>query len=216
MVRRHENLAFMGGAHVFPGGRMDGADCEADETWCAGLDVARTRLPECSPRDSAGFHVAAVRELFEEAGVLLARPGDVGTAAGSADRRLEILSRLRAAAHVHAREFRTALLSARLRLDLAVLTPCAHWITPPRMTRRFDTWFFAARMPEGQIASHDAGETTHGAWVQPDDALRRAAAGTMELPPPTRHTLEELRQFSSVGEAIAWYATHPIELHAPG
>src|SRR5690242_20538448 len=73
MVRRHEGTAFMGGAHVFPGGRVDAADHEADASWCDGLDAAERQLPSLPPAEARAYHVAAARELFEEAGVLLAR-----------------------------------------------------------------------------------------------------------------------------------------------
>src|SRR6185436_2187806 len=73
LVRRHHAIAFMAGAHVFPGGRVDPHDHDADASWCDGLDIARRRIPGVSPEESVAFHVAAARELFEEAGVLLAR-----------------------------------------------------------------------------------------------------------------------------------------------
>src|SRR5207237_7560669 len=73
MVRRHEGTAFMGGAHVFPGGRVDAADASADATWCDGIAHAIAQLPSVPPAEATAYHVAAARELFEEAGVLLAR-----------------------------------------------------------------------------------------------------------------------------------------------
>ncbi len=88
MVRRHEAHAFMGGAYVFPGGRVDEADRDADATWCDGLDIAERQLQTLPPVDARAYHVAAARELFEEAGVLLARTatGEFVSLADGADR----------------------------------------------------------------------------------------------------------------------------------
>jgi 8-oxo-dGTP pyrophosphatase MutT (NUDIX family) len=185
MVRRHEQLAFMGGAHVFPGGRVDATDK--------------------GPDDPDGFRLAALRELFEEGGVLLASHAD-GRPLSFADPAI----RQRFAAHrqtalAHAGAFRDIVAHEHLRLDLERLLLFAEWVTPPRLPRRFDTRFFAARAPEAQDALHDSGETIESLWITPADALARAAGGVIELPPPTRHTLEELIGAHSVDEALARY-----------
>ena len=185
MVRRHEQLAFMGGAHVFPGGRVEDADKGAD--------------------DPDGFRTAALRELFEEGGVLLATTAD-GRALSFADP----ATGRRFAEHRHAvlerpDAFRAVLGSERLVADFGALVLVAEWVTPPRMSRRFDTRFFAARAPESQDALHDHGETIDSFWIAPADAIARADAKSIDLPPPTRHTLLELSGLGGVDAALAWY-----------
>jgi 8-oxo-dGTP pyrophosphatase MutT (NUDIX family) len=213
MVRRHQDLAFMGGAHVFPGGRVDEADGDADESWCDGIEHAARQLPGIERRLALAYHVAAVREVFEEAGVLLARdrsgrPSGIATIAGGDQAQLSVYRQRVLAA---AAAFRGIVEAGGLRLALDNLVVCAHWVTPARLSRRFDTLFFAARMPAGQTASHDNGETVESLWVAP----RLASEEDLLLPPPTRITLEEIRRFESVDALLAWYAGRPIERRVP-
>ncbi|HEX4346244.1 MAG TPA: NUDIX domain-containing protein [Vicinamibacterales bacterium] len=185
MVRRHEQLAFMGGAYVFPGGRVDAADR--------------------GPRDPDGFRAAALRELFEEGGVLLARDAS-GRALSFVDASMRTrFQTYRRTVLDKTQAFREVLNREQLHLDLGALVLFAHWVTPPRLSRRFDTSFFAARAPEDQDALHDAGETIESVWIAPGDALTRGDAGSMDLPPPTRHTLEGLSTFARADAALAWY-----------
>jgi len=215
LVRRREALAFMGGAHVFPGGRVDNADRAADPVWCRGIEQAERRMSPLAPRDGVSFYVAAARELFEEAGVLLAvdcqgRPLTLareGDAARFLAYRAEVLA--------DARRFRAVLEAETLALDLERLVFCAHWITPPRFERRFDTRFFLAPMIDGQTADHDRGETTDSLWIRPADALARDQEGLLQLPPPTRHMLGELTAFGSVASALASYGARVVERREP-
>jgi 8-oxo-dGTP pyrophosphatase MutT (NUDIX family) len=204
MVRRHQGVAFMAGSYVFPGGRVDVADYSADPSWCDGVAEAGSRMAGLSTGDVLAFHVAAARELFEEAGVLLAR-GDTGAfasfASADAGRRRE---RLRTELHDGRRGFRDVVEGERLRLALDALVLFAHWVTPPCDTRRFDTRFFAACAPAQQSPAHDGQESTAGVWVRPADALAGVAAGDMALPPPTWATLREIEQFVSVDAALRW------------
>ena len=207
----------MGGAHVFPGGRVDDADYidRADEGWCDGIDHAVRQLLQIEPRLALAHHVAAVREVFEEAGVLLARdrsgrPGGIesGTRARLAAQRRQ----------ADARAFRGIVEGEGLRLALDSLVACAHWVTPARLARRFDTLFFATRMPPGQIASHDEGETVEGLWVSPRHAVEEAAPGGnhgLVLPLPTRIVLSEIRQFETVDALLAWYPGRALERREP-
>jgi 8-oxo-dGTP pyrophosphatase MutT (NUDIX family) len=221
MVRRHESHVFMGGAYVFPGGRVDAADHEGSDAWCDGVaDAERTagRLKPDTPdarAESIAYHVAAARELFEEAGVLLARDasGAFVSLAGADDH-----ARFRAARHdVH--DGRTTLRAVvereRLRLALDALVLFAHWVTPPIDTRQFDTRFFMARVPPHQTPAHDETETTHSAWVRPADALAQAVAGDIVLPPPTWTTLRELETFVNVDAAMAWARPRRIVRRMP-
>jgi 8-oxo-dGTP pyrophosphatase MutT (NUDIX family) len=213
MVRRHPDLAFMGGAHVFPGGRVDEADYvdpTEDESWCDGFDHASRQLPGIESRLALAYHVAAVREVFEEAGVLLAHDRNVrrGGIASAARARL---AGYRQRVLADAGSFRGIVEGAGLRLALDSLVVCAHWVTPARLSRRFDTLFFAARMPAGQAASHDNGETVESLWVAP----RSAAEKNLLLPPPTRITLEEIQRFETVAALLAWYLGRPVERREP-
>ncbi len=184
LVKRHARSGFMASAYVFPGGKVDEAD--ASPALLARTDgrtpeeAARALAEPDDPQRAIALYVAAIRETFEEAGVLLADlpPGaDLGDA------------RARLAAGTPFVDVLNAL-GAQLRLDR--LIPYARWVTPVVEPRRFDARFFLALAPAGQDASHDAHETTDAAWLSPHDALAEVAAGTIQLPPPTLRTLENL------------------------
>ena len=215
LVRRSEGHAFMGGAYVFPGGRVDSADHAADASWCDGLDHADRQLGSLPPAEARAYHVAAARELFEEAGVLLARSADgrFVSLAGA-----EVHERFRAYRHdVHeaAASLRSMLDRERLRLALDALVLFAHWVTPPIDTRQFDTRFFLTRVPPEQSPAHDDTETTHSCWATPATAIRQAQSNEIVLPPPTWTTLRELESFSNVDAAIAWGRERRIERRQP-
>jgi 8-oxo-dGTP pyrophosphatase MutT (NUDIX family) len=215
MVRRHESTAFMGGAHVFPGGRVDAADADADPSWCDGLEHARRQLASLPPADAAAFHVAAARELFEEAGVLLARADDrrfVSLAGADAHARFR---QYRGEVHDGAASLRAIVERDRLRLALDALVLFAHWVTPPIDTRQFDTRFFLTRVPPEQVPAHDDTETTHSAWMTPAEAIREAEAGRIVLPPPTWTSLRELEPFATVDAALAWAGTRDVDRRQP-
>ena len=149
-----------------------------------------------------GLFVAALRETFEEAGVLLAR-------GGGAD-----LPGLRA--RLAAGETFGALIDgAGLELTLEALVPHARWITPVVERRRYDTRFFFAVHPTGQTAEYDRHETTAGAWMAPRGALDKAKGGEIQLPPPTMRTLEILDAFGSVEQAVGDARSRPTPLVAP-
>jgi 8-oxo-dGTP pyrophosphatase MutT (NUDIX family) len=204
MVRRHEATAFMAGAHVFPGGRVDASDRGADDMWCDGIDHAVAQLAALAREDALAYHVAAARELFEEAGVLLARdPRGDFVALGGADMHARF-KQYRHDVHSGARTLRSVLDHEQLRLALDALVMFAHWVTPPVDTRRFDTRFFLARVPPGQTPAHDERETTHSTWITAAGAIAAANADQIVLPPPTWTTLRELEAFADVGAALAW------------
>ena len=214
LVRRHEGTAFMGGAHVFPGGRVDEVDRDGDATWCDGIDHAVRQLPDVDRALAIAFHVAATRELFEEAGVLLARDSSGATVAPGDEAR----HRLAGDRHeIHDGRLRLRALIAReqLRLSLDDLVLVAHWVTPPIDTRQFDTRFFLARVPPGQTPAHDESETTHSAWLTAGAAIAAAARGEITLPPPTWTTLRELQRFATVDAALAWARTRRIARRQP-
>jgi 8-oxo-dGTP pyrophosphatase MutT (NUDIX family) len=214
MVRRHEGTAFMGGAHVFPGGRVDASDATADAAWCDGIAHAIAQLPSVPPSEATAYHVAAARELFEEAGVLLARDrsGAFVPLTGTDHDRFK---QARHAVHAGAKPLRAVVDAEGLRLALDALVLFAHWVTPPIDTRQFDTRFFMTRVPPHQTPAHDETETTHGAWVRPADAIAQAIRSEIVLPPPTWTTLRELERFASVDAALAWAAERRIVRRMP-
>jgi 8-oxo-dGTP pyrophosphatase MutT (NUDIX family) len=204
LVRRHDRVAFMAGAHVFPGGRVDDADYAADaERWCDGVEAAVAQMVRRPPAEAVAFHVAAVRELFEEAGVLLAHP-DAGRIGELSDFLTTDLVEWRRDLIAHRVTMAELATRQAFRLRLDALTLFAHWITPDVETRRFDTSFFFAVAPDVQEAVHDDHEATHGTWMHPAEALERCRAGEIALPPPTWTTLRTLSRLGSVEEAQAW------------
>ena len=214
MVRRHEGTAFMGGAHVFPGGRVDPRD-EADGSWCDGILHARSQLADMPAAEAIAYHVAAARELFEEAGVMLARDGGgafVELAGAAVHDRFK---QARAAVHGGATTMRELVAGQGLRLALDALVLFAHWVTPPIDTRQFDTRFFMARVPPHQTPAHDDTETTHSDWIRPADAIAASARGEIVLPPPTFTTLRELEPFASVDATLTWAQKRRIVRRMP-
>jgi 8-oxo-dGTP pyrophosphatase MutT (NUDIX family) len=216
MVRRHEGTAFMGGAHVFPGGRVDAGDREAaDRTWCDGVEFAASQLSDMEDADAIAYHVAAARELFEEAGVLLARNDAADfVSLGGADIHARF-KQYRSDVHSGALTFRAVLERERLRLALDTLVHFAHWVTPPVDTRRFDTRFFITRVPPHQAPAHDETETTHSTWITAAGAIRSAIAHEIVLPPPTWTTLREIEPFSTVDEALEWARRRRVTRREP-
>lgn len=203
LVRRNDRVAFMAGAHVFPGGRVDAADTIADPGGCCDEGGEPARFADLSAVDERPFRVAAARELVEEAGLLLARTGDRALVPA------ETAAAVRAA--LAAGEALPALAGRfGFRLALDALVPLAHWVTPEAEPRRYDTRFFLAAAPAGQVARHDAGEMTELAWLAPAEAVARARRGELRLPPPTWTTLQGLARFAGLDEAFAWARATPI------
>jgi len=203
LVRRSDSIAFMGGAHVFPGGRVDAIDRLDDAAAIVdGVDALAARMNDIPAADAVAQHVAAVRELFEEAGVLLARP-----LTEASIRRLDARRRALLAGETSLPEIARA---EGLRLALDELAYFAHWVTPEIEIKRFDTRFFVARAPEGQTPIHDAGETSHSEWVDPAEAIERCRRQEISLPPPTWTTLSMLTRFESVDAVLAWARTKKI------
>ncbi|MRG90837.1 hypothetical protein [Polyangium spumosum] len=190
-MRRHAKSAFMGGALVFPGGKVDPSDL--DPAWETSATPADGRVLEmASERASAlGLCVAACRETLEEGRILPVLPG-----LGGAE--LDVMAAELAAG---ARLF-DALVRRGLRLALSSLAPFARWVTPEAESRRFDARFFLLPLPEGQEGRHDDHETTMSLWARPADVLDAAAEGRFFLAPPTSRTLELLAGERDVHGAI--------------
>ncbi len=198
MVRRHVKSDFAPDVYVFPGGSVTDADREAEVT--AGVAVPIDALtPETAL--GVGVRAAAIRELFEEAGVLLAiRDGQPITLDPAFTARLAEWR-----ARLQRNEVTIAELAAAEDLVLATdaLTYCAHWITPEASPKRFTTHFFLAEHPAGQEAAYDALETTGGVWVRPATALAGYEKGDFPLVFATIHQLRDLAAFATPAQAIA-------------
>jgi 8-oxo-dGTP pyrophosphatase MutT (NUDIX family) len=208
MLQRNLASEFVAGAYVFPGGSVDPDDRgPAAEAICDGLTGARASQLLGVDRGGLGFWVAALRECFEEAGVLLARdrhgetldfgPPDVAARFEAHRRRLN-------AGEV-------ALLDVcreeGIRLDVSDVHFVSHWVTPELAPKRYDTRFFVAAAPPGQVARHDEGETIDTLWVRPGDALARGEIGEVELLPPTLANLRSLVTHPTTESALAWART---------
>ena len=214
MLRRTLAAVFAGGMFVFPGGAVDDADRSPDvESWCDGLDDRQASRLLAVDEGGLGFWVAAIRECFEEAGVLLAvrerwrrrplRRSDCRTALPGLPRA------------VHHGTLRLVELCATegLRLTTDDIHYVSHWITPIGERRRFDTRFFVARAPVAQQPLHDDHETIASLWVRPADALDRHQRGDLAMIAPTRNNLELLVPHATAEDALG--ALAEIGHHPP-
>jgi 8-oxo-dGTP pyrophosphatase MutT (NUDIX family) len=203
MLRRNLRSDFVGGAHVFPGGAVDETDAEAHDLVVGLDDVAASRRLGVE-RDGLAFYVASLRELFEEAGLLIAcdEHGDAVTFTQPGD--LERWAALRRSINAGEIGFLELLREEGLRLDLRGVEYLAHWITPVGPPRRYDTRFFVALAPEGQVATHDAGETVADIWVRPNDALAAERRGEFEMIRPTIMNMEAVAHFEAAREVLAY------------
>jgi 8-oxo-dGTP pyrophosphatase MutT (NUDIX family) len=208
MLRRHLNSDFVGGAYVFPGGKVDEADRTAvAEDACVGRTDAVASDMLGIDAGGLAFWVAALRECFEEAGVLLAYPAGVGpggalvdVSAPSVRRRL---ATLRVEVNAGTVDFLDACRSESLRLAVDRVHYFSHWITPEPAPKRYDTRFFVTALPLGQVPVHDDHETTDTVWVQPAEALERARQGEFDLIFPTIKNLEAIARFTTSTELLA-------------
>lgn len=198
LTKRAAGLSFMAGLWVFPGGRVEPSDAAAEvaaRVDATRLESVRQRMhardgsAALTPEAALALHVAACRETFEEAGVLLARPRIVGQAA---DPGLEArMAEAREAAST-AQGFLALLEREDLLLEADRLVYWAHWITPSLEKKRFDTRFFAVQVPQGQAASVDRSELTHHAWLGQAQVEAALASREMRMAPPTIATLHDL------------------------
>ena len=208
LLRRHALSGFAARAWVFPGGAVDAGDRRLPATRWQGIDLqALTERFGAAPDLVLGFHVAAVRETFEEAGVLLAHREDGGQVA--VDDPGVQRARRALAGPGGGEEFATWLDREGLVLDLDRLTYLSRWVTPRAEPRRYDACFFLATAPADQAADHDRVETTAQRWLRPATALAEHAAGRLHLIFPTVRTLEALAAHPSVAAAVAAAAAQP-------
>lgn len=195
MLRRTGNASFAAGMYVFPGGRVDDADGAAEiEPFCRGLDDADASRQLGLDTGGLAYWVAAIRECFEEAGILLADRRDGSPLTIGADDRHA----------VHDGELSMVDLCKRddLILDVSTTQYVDHWITPVGEQRRFDTRFFVTETPPGQDGLHDDKETVDSTWIRPGEALRMHEAGELMMMPPTIKNLNWLTGFSTASAAV--------------
>jgi 8-oxo-dGTP pyrophosphatase MutT (NUDIX family) len=200
MVVRHHEIDSFSGALVFPGGKVDPGDHEARQ-YCRGA--------EGMADGALAFRIAALREAFEECGVLLAYPKG-SEALVSASQTAGIEQRWRG--KLTRDEATIGEVCAVEGLELAVdrLVHYAHWITPKVVPKIFDTHFFLAPAPEDQVALHDGSESTDSAWIRPADALKEGEEGSRTIVFPTRMNLMKLGQWATAAEALAGAAAQPV------
>jgi 8-oxo-dGTP pyrophosphatase MutT (NUDIX family) len=197
LLKRHGSSQVFGGVFVFPGGKVDPADAQLDLD--AHLDQSLHALhkgmnePLTAPLTAASFFVAAIREAFEESGILFAQ----GATARHADEATKLLK--------EGFTFPAMLAHMNLRLNSQQLHPWSRWITPkvPSVSsRRFDTRFFISAVPETQIARHDNYETTESIWLRPRAALEQYWQGNIEMAPPQIMSLVSLLRYDTVASVM--------------
>lgn len=210
LLRRLRSLSFAPGMYVFPGGSVDPADGATELPWVGPSPAEWTGVLSAGEPLARALVCAAVRETFEECGVLLAGPD--GAAAVVVD-----ASWAPDRAALQAGEIALADLLVRRTLSLRadLLAPWAHWVTPEFEPKRYDTRFFVAALPAGQVPAHFDGESDLGEWVRPADALQRQAEQQIAMLPPTAFTLAELAEFGSVADVMAAAAARDIRRILP-
>lgn len=205
MIERHQNISFAGGALVFPGGRIDNGDYDPD--W-------KPHLHSASSDDALrAAQIAAIREAFEETGILLAKERN---GAYVTDARSQALNGLREAVEQDDRLFLELIKQEELKLACDDLVLFAHW-APPEEARhkRFDTLFFAAQSPADQIAREDGNEATDAFWITPAAAIEARDRGKRKMIFPTSRNIELLNQSTCVADVINFAQKRPIRRVVP-
>ncbi|TCO47662.1 hypothetical protein EV646_105215 [Kribbella antiqua] len=200
LLRRQRTMAFAAGMTVFPGGRVDVGDASVADSWAGPAAEWFGERLGCSGDVAAAYVAAAVRETFEESGVLLAGPSAESVVADTsgddweADRVALEAGELRFADFLHRR-------GLVLRADL--LGAWAHWITPEFEPRRYDTRFFVAALPAGQLTRDVTSESDQVAWMRPSDAVAAVDAGELLMLPPTYVCCRDLTSYDDVAAILS-------------
>lgn len=207
MLRRVSGMAFAPNTMVFPGGGCDDRDGDPHLPWAGPTPAEWGERLGCDEAHAQMFVAAAVREVFEECGVMLASEtadGELVDVSDPAWRTLRdgLIRRELSLAGV--------LEERRLRLRSDLMAVKAHWVTPEFEPRRFDTWFFAALMPAHQAADGETSEADHSAWFEPADLIERAARAEAIVMPPTLMCLEEVRDAASAREFVRHTERVPV------
>ncbi len=215
MVRRVIQSDFMPDVYVFPGGSVQPDDLEVEQKAgvCRVPGTADMADPEGRTALGRGVRAAAIRELFEEAGVLLAYHGEDVLAVNEGNR--ERFENYRRAFNERKGSLVEMARAEQLALASDRLNYFAHWITPEGLPKRFDTHFFVTTAPEEQQAVYDNLETSEGIWIAPSEALARAERNEFPVVFATIHQLHGLAAFGSVAEALQATASTAVKTHAP-
>jgi 8-oxo-dGTP pyrophosphatase MutT (NUDIX family) len=192
MVRRHARASF-GAAFAFPGGVVDAGDNEIQEYY-TGISSATANACLGLDEGGLGYYSAAIRELFEETGVLLADLSSVD----------ESLARVRDGLNDGSASWTDFLRRCAMQLRCDSLHYFSHWVTPPGRAKRYSTRFFLAFLPEGQVAEHCGGELTESRWITAKDMLAAGRRGDVELYYPTIKTLESVAHNKTLAELTRW------------
>ncbi len=200
LLRRVAAMAFAGGMTVFPGGSVDAADGTGEAPWAGSLPSSWPQRLGAENSLVRALVCAAVRETFEESGVLLAGPATGGVAPDVSGPQWEAQRRSLESGEQSLSQLLSQL-GLQVRLDL--LRPWAHWVTPESSPRRFDARFFVAAMPKGQATRDVGGEADQVRWMRPIDAVAAHRAGELPMLPPTAVTLAELVAYDCVAAVLA-------------
>lgn len=205
MMERNANTVFAGGMWVFPGGSVDQAD---DPEHFQHISARRSDAEASALMDlragGLSYYIAAIREAFEEAGILLALDRETGQPVSLREPATQKrFQEHRDKVNAGERDFIEVIREENLILDAGAMHYVARWITPPGPPRRFDARFFVARMPERQVPGHDANELVHSRWFAPKEILRRFDAGEMVLMSPTLRMVRSLARFESADQVMA-------------
>ncbi|TAN22595.1 MAG: NUDIX domain-containing protein [Actinomycetota bacterium] len=210
MLKRSTELDFSAGAYVFPGGAVDPQDIQLAPR-CLGInDSEASKILELTEGGIATY-VAAIRECYEEVGIMLLSSGD-DRSPGYGSKHLDLRSAeqkekytsLRRSLNLGEIRFVDAVLSNNLYLTTSDLFYISHWVTPPGGSRRYDTRFFVALAPDNQEALHDKGEIVDSLWLKPADALRRFEEGELRMIFPTLRNLGAIAKFKTAAEVLQW------------
>ncbi|MGD0085255.1 MAG: NUDIX hydrolase [Acidimicrobiales bacterium] len=215
MLRRNAQSVWVAGAHLFPGGAVDPDDDGTEVIrYCEGRDDAEASRILGIERGGLGFFVAAIRECFEEAGILLAlsegRP--LSFAYPATAQRFEEHRRALNAGETSLADICEI---EELTLDLGRISYFSHWITPEGAPRRYDTRFFVGVVPEDQVALHDDEEVVASTWIVPGEALERHRAGELDLMFPTMKNLEAIGRFTTAADLMAAAAAAEVPAILP-
>lgn len=212
VLRRHSRMAFAAGMYAFPGGGVDQRDSDHAVAWAGPSAAEWAERLACDESEARALVCAAVRETFEESGVLLAGAHDAHV---STDTTGDDWERDRAALVDRSLALSDFLVQRGLVLRTDLLGAWAHWITPEFEPRRYDTRFFVAVMPPGQRTRDVSGEADRVAWVRPAAAVTAADAGLMDMLPPTYVTLSELAGYDDPTDVLAAAAERDIQTIMP-
>lgn len=207
LLRRHLGMDFAGGMYVFPGGGVDERDADSDIRWVGPPARAWADRLACSESLARALVYAAVRETFEESGVLLAGPTPDSVVADTTG---EAWERDRSALVDHALSFAELLHRRDLLLRSDLLAAWTHWITPEFEPRRYDTRFFVAVLPTGQVTRDVSTESDKVSWMRPLEALAAVEEGAMHMLPPTYVTLQDMARLNSPEQALDAAAAREI------